>query len=1785
MANTEARLPRLGLIVGTLLICAASASAALSPLHFEANQGQAAAPARFLARGSGLSVLPEPGAIRVILASGEEFRLRLAVAAEPVPGLQALTHAHYAAGNVPDSWIENVPVFESVMYPGVAPGVDLLLAGDGLELRAELRVAPMTAAGELLLQLEGASAASDGAGAVVLTVGEAKLTFSITEGTGGLLPLDGRTVPMPWPDAIADGGTTVRFSMRAHAPQVSPEAAGSALAIDASGTRFVVGRTGAAGLAPAGMSDEPWRRADAFLVRVPEGANAPISITWFGGVGDDVPSAVRIGPAGEAVVAGWTTSTDFPGVSSPRHGPSDAFVAWFTTDGSRPAGAALYGGEGHDEALALALGADGRAWIAGRSTSAAPLATSDAFVAAVDLRDGNALGVTLGGSADESAQALAFEPSGDAVVLGTTDSVEWPAGESIIGSPADGFVARIAAGGNAPAPLLVRRLAGTAPAGRARLGLGPDGSVVVLLPIGSRVTVTDSAADDPQSVARALAFEVGDTLLSGADPAGHTWIAGRRDGANWHTGRLASAGAIADEGPIPLASSVRANALAVDEHGRSVVAGVAPAASADAGLVYLGPAPGGAEHVLSGPADTPEGEFGVCPGTINFDNSTFNNSWHTAANWDLDRLPNSTDDVCISSFSVTFSSGNQDIATLRVQDGGSLTITGGQLTLGSGTSEIGTFTLNSGVLTGAGLLTLTDHFTWSGGNMTGSGTTTANGGLTMSGASGKLLGRTLRIGNNSTAVNNGGGNFSISGVLEVLAGSTFDQQSDGGIAGSGQFTNAGTFVRTTSTGSSTISCPFDNNGTVDVQTGTLVLSGNGAHAGDFDATGAVLRFGGGTQTLAAGADVSGTRVEFGNANVTVNGGYAVTGTTQVTGNVTFNAAATLTSLGAAYEQSAGVVNLNSGETATVTTINHSAGTLQGSDAINVSGLYTWTGGTLSGDGVSTAQGGLVISGASGKLLGRTLRIGNNSTAVNNGGGNFSINSPGVLEILAGSTFDQQSDGGIAGSGQFTNAGTFVRTTSIGSSTISCPFDNNGTVDVQTGTLVLSGNGTHAGDFDATGAVLRFGGGTQTLAAGADVSGTRVEFGNANVTVNGGYAVTGTTQVAGNVTFNAAATLTSLGAAYEQSAGVVNLNSGETATVTTINHSAGTLQGSDAINVSGLYTWTGGTLSGSGVSTAQGGLVISGASGKNLGRTLRIGNNSTAVNNGGGNFSINSPGVLEILAGSTFDQQSDGSIAGNGQFTNSGTFVRTTSTGSSSIFCPFDNNGTVDVQTGTLVLSGNGTHAGDFDATGAVLRFGGATHTVATGADISGTRVEFGNGSVTLNGGYAVTGTTQVAGNVTFNAAATLTSLGAAYEQSAGVVNLNSGETATVTTINHSAGTLQGSDAINVSGLYTWTGGTLSGSGVSTANGGLALSGASSKLLVRTLRNANNGTATHTGPGNLSINSPGLFENLSGSLFDQQDDSDIPGSGQFVNAGTFLRSADAGTVTIGCDVDNTGLFEVRSGKVGLTGTYSQSAGSTIVNGAVLESFPSLSISGGIVGGAGTMDAALTMAGGQLGPGLSPGVLAVADDLAAAPRNYTQAAGASFHVEVGGLSPGNGPANHDQLTVSGTASLNGPLHVTLVNGFLPNVGDSITILTAASRVGTFSTNPEPMPECRIWRTEYLPGAVVLHVEQVPVELSGLRIAANGTTLNWNAGSPAAGTVHDVARGRLGQFPVGSGVAETCVVSGTPLLTAEDATTPGANEGFWYLVRERVPGCGTNGTYGFASGGAERVTAVCP
>jgi hypothetical protein len=88
-------------------------------------------------------------------------------------------------------------------------------------------------------------------------------------------------------------------------------------------------------------------------------------------------------------------------------------------------------------------------------------------------------------------------------------------------------------------------------------------------------------------------------------------------------------------------------------------------------------------------------------------------------------------------------------------------------------------------------------------------------------------------------------------------------------------------------------------------------------------------------------------------------------------------------------------------------------------------------------------------------------------------------------------------------------------------------------------------------------------------------------------------------------------------------------------------------------------------------------------------------------------------------------------------------------------------------------------------------------------------------------------------------------------------------------------------------------------------------------------------------------------------------------------------------------------------------------------------------------------------GQITAGTGPGNISISG-------NFTQSAAGIINVPIGGLTPG---FDFSQLNVSGSATIDGTIAISLINGFVPTIGDQFSVLTSSSRFGVLSNLINP------------------------------------------------------------------------------------------------------------------------------
>lgn len=221
-----------------------------------------------------------------------------------------------------------------------------------------------------------------------------------------------------------------------------------AVALDASANVAVVGTTdsddfpaqGAFTNGNGGSSRHGGR--DAFVTLLAANGTALVHSAYLGGSANDAAHAVTVDSNGRIVVAGNTSSSDFPKVREygAFQGVSDAFAARLTATGALLDFSTPIGGTGQDEAFGVAVDDRDAVLIAGRAQDGFPTknahqsaygGSGDGFAARfMPFNDQDALKLEfstyLGGSADEIAEGISVDPQGNPTVTGSTNSTNFP---------------------------------------------------------------------------------------------------------------------------------------------------------------------------------------------------------------------------------------------------------------------------------------------------------------------------------------------------------------------------------------------------------------------------------------------------------------------------------------------------------------------------------------------------------------------------------------------------------------------------------------------------------------------------------------------------------------------------------------------------------------------------------------------------------------------------------------------------------------------------------------------------------------------------------------------------------------------------------------------------------------------------------------------------------------------------------------------------------------------------------------------------------------------------------------------------------------------------------------------------------------------------------------------------------------------------------------------------------------------------------------------------------------
>jgi gliding motility-associated-like protein len=429
-------------------------------------------------------------------------------AVQPVGDLSDGLSRNYFLGNDPARWASDVPGYGEVTYRNLYPGIDLRLFTHQASLKYEFLVRPGADPGLIRWRVEGAEGLSLDAGQLVIRTslgeireakpynyqeigGEAKpvvggyllrenrVSFNFSESYDARYPLviDPQLIFSTFSGSVADNwGHTATY-----------DAEGNLLS---GGSAFGVAdfpaTTGAYQLQGGGDWDV------AILKFNPTGTRL-LYATYLGGLNAEVPHSLIVNRAGELVVFGTTSSTNFPTTATAYDrtfnggsfiealsgmiysNGSDLFVAKLSADGRTLRGATYFGGSGNDglnlnsplqirnygDAYRgeVVVGTDDDVYVGSvtRSRDSPAVGTLSGIADVLTLRFNADLSVLKnavlsGGLGYDAAYGLRVTPAGTVYLCGATTSQSWTgistAGtiKPALGGSEDGFVLRLTFG-------------------------------------------------------------------------------------------------------------------------------------------------------------------------------------------------------------------------------------------------------------------------------------------------------------------------------------------------------------------------------------------------------------------------------------------------------------------------------------------------------------------------------------------------------------------------------------------------------------------------------------------------------------------------------------------------------------------------------------------------------------------------------------------------------------------------------------------------------------------------------------------------------------------------------------------------------------------------------------------------------------------------------------------------------------------------------------------------------------------------------------------------------------------------------------------------------------------------------------------------------------------------------------------------------------------------------------------------------------------------------------------
>ena len=480
------------------------------PLGFEANDGQTASPVKFTARGSGYSLfltgneavlslrdegrgmrdakgtpsashpspcIPYPSAAAVL-----RMKLLGAKHAAVVTGARKLAGvSNYFIGHDPRHWRTGVARYGQVRYAGIYAGVDLVYYGNQRQLEYDFVVAPGADPHQIHLGFSGARRAQvDPCGNLVLHLKDSTVQWHkpiIYQNINGERKPVAGTYQLKTQNSKFKTHT-VSFRLAAYdhrqpliidpilsySTYLGGNGADQAngIAVDSAGNAYITGQTASNAFPTLNpLQATGAGNTDAFVTKL-DASGVLVYSTYLGGSSADVANGIAVDSAGDAYITGQTNSSDFPiapsstAYQTTNAGGQDAFVTRLSADGAALIYSTYLGGSGNDGGNGIAVDSGGNAYVTGTTDSnnfSGLLSLlfgggTDVFVTKINpTGTATVYSSYYGGSGNDSGNGIAVDSSGDAYIVGTTNSTNLPTNTSnnfrTLSGGTDAFVAEL----------------------------------------------------------------------------------------------------------------------------------------------------------------------------------------------------------------------------------------------------------------------------------------------------------------------------------------------------------------------------------------------------------------------------------------------------------------------------------------------------------------------------------------------------------------------------------------------------------------------------------------------------------------------------------------------------------------------------------------------------------------------------------------------------------------------------------------------------------------------------------------------------------------------------------------------------------------------------------------------------------------------------------------------------------------------------------------------------------------------------------------------------------------------------------------------------------------------------------------------------------------------------------------------------------------------------------------------------------------------------------------------